>query len=251
MTRCCSLLLLLFAASLFAATEPEAPEHWPIEARRDIKWLQISGQSPVPALLRYSEEVRTVGNAVLIPEAGKQVVSPYQMMYLRRSLASLGWNTLLIEPPSWPDTQDSKFWLSYRLELVTRIKAALALTAGLKGRTMIVAEGLSAASTMKLFADGELPQPEALVLLSPYVPDVAQNQEIIGWFGQSQYPLLDFYTPFDNRWAQSTVQQRAVAARKQVRLDFRQVNLAVQPPNDSGQRWLTRQIHGWIDHLGW
>ncbi|MBW8192303.1 alpha/beta hydrolase family protein [Neiella marina] len=234
-----------------AADAPAAPDDWPIEARRDIKWLNISGQTPVPALLRHSESVNITGNAILIPEAGKQVVSPYQMMYLRRSLAELGWNTLLIEPPPWPDTDQPQFWNEHRRQLTVRIKAALELTETLRGRTLFIAEGLSASSTMKIFSDGALAQPEALVLLSPYVPDVALNQEIIGWFGQSGYPLMDFYTSFDNRWAQSTVTQRATAARKQVRLDFRQVNLAVPPPNDSAQRWLTRQIHGWIDHLGW
>ena len=245
------LTTLLITGLAFAKDPASIPDFWPEDARRDVKWLDPEGHSSFPALLRQSEQVKVEGNAILIPEAGKSVVSPYHMTYLRETLAALGWTTLLIEPPKWPDTSNSSFWNSYREELLIRINTAHKITGELRGRTLIIAEGLSAASVMKLFADGELPMPEALVVVSPYIPDLALNQEIVGWFGQSEYPLLDIYSQGENSYAASTVKARAIAAHKQVRLDFRQKQLALTTPNVASQTWLTRQIHGWIDHLGW
>lgn len=240
----------LGASLLVQANEP-APPHWPTEARRDAVWL-TAGVDRFPALLKRSEQIKVEGTALLIPDAGKQAISPAQMMFLRESLAEYGWDTLLISPPEWPELAQSKEgWQLYQTNLQQRVQAALEKARELPGNKLLVAEGTSAASLLGLFSQGKMPHPDALVTLSPYLPSAQLNEEIASWYGLSDYPLLDVYTPLDNRWASATVKARATAASKKVRLDFRQLKMAVPPPNQGSQLWLTRQIHGWADHLGW
>ncbi len=243
------LLFNLLSFTSFAIDE--APPLWPADARRDIQWL-TTGVDRFPILLKRAETMNVTGTAILLPDAGKQAITPEHMVTLRSTLATLGWDTLLISPPEWPELAQSKEgWQLYESNLQPRLQAALERANELPGNKLIVAEGATAASLLHLYSTGKLPQPDALVVISPYLPDPALNEEIPAWFGISQYPLLDVYTPLDNRWAQATVTARAVAARKRGRMDFRQRQQALAVPNPGSQSWLSKQIHGWIDHLGW
>lgn len=252
MSHWCKLLLALSALWVQAAQANEpAPASWPAEARRDAQWL-TAGVDRFPALLKRSEQIKVEGTAILVPDAGKQAISPAQMMFLRNSLAEYGWDTLLISPPNWPElAQTKEGWKLYQSSLQQRLQAALERAASLPGNKLIIGEGATAASLMSLFSEGKMRHPDALVVLSPYLPDPALNDEVASWYGLSDYPLLDVYTPLDNRWAAATVKARATAASKRVRLDYRQLKMAVPPPNQSSLLWLTRQIHGWVDQLGW
>ena len=229
----------------------EVPDNWPTSARQDALFL-TAGVDPFPILLKRAEQIRIRGTAILVPDAGKIAISPEHMMFLRQSLAQLGWDTLLLTPPEWPDmAQSQEGWKVYQLGLQQRMQASLEKATELPGNKLIIAEGASAASLLNLYRQGQLPPPSALVVISPYLPDAALNHEIAAWYGLADYPLLDVYTPFDNRWAQATVTPRAIAAQKRVRLNFRQLQMSVPPPNPASQHGLTRKIHGWIDHLGW
>lgn len=232
------------------AAEPP-PQEWPSHAKQDAQWL-TAGVDRFPALLKLSAKPRVKGTAILIPEAGKQAISPDHMSYLRIALTDYGWNTLLITPPAWPElAQTQEGWQLYANQLLQRLKAGQEKADTLAGNQLIIAEGTSAASLLTLYGQEKADEPDALVVISPYLPSPSLNHNLIRWYGESDYPLLDVHASFDNRWTLATVSARATAAHKQVRLDFRQVKMAVPPPNAGSQQWLTRQIHGWIDHLGW
>ncbi|MCM2681287.1 DUF3530 family protein [Echinimonas agarilytica] len=261
-----TLLLVVFAfttVQLSAQDQPPAlPDGWPANVRQDLQQLTTKSADPFAILLKRSERIKVRGTAILVPEAGKLAISPDNMMFLRSSLAELGWDTIVITPPTWPegaltapaseDTNElATAWELYQSQLQMTLEATLEYAAQFPGSKMIVAEGTSAASLVSLYVNGKLEAPEALVVLSPYLPDPALNFELSSWFGTSEYPLMDIYTPFDNRWAKATIKPRATAARKRLREDYRQSTMNIVPPNQGSQLWLTRQIHGWIDHLGW
>ena len=218
------------------------------EIKQDLQNL-TAGDEPFSVLIKKSETLKIKGIAILIPDAGKQVISPYQMMFLRSSLAQKGWNTLLITPPAW--AQSEQGWQNFRTELQARLEVTQAKADEMQGKKMLIAEGASAASLLQIYAEEKMPQPAGLVVLSPYLPDTAFNQRIPAWYGKFNYPLLDVYCANDNRWSASTVKNRATTAKQNGRLDFRQAKMIIPPPNEASQTWLTNQIHGFADYLGW
>lgn len=119
------------------------------------------------------------------------------------------------------------------------------------GFSLIIAQGTSAAWLTKLYGDGELYEPDALVTIGINWPQHDLNIQIPSLLARTPIPVLDLYNQFDSEWTITTAKERRVEAIKSLKLHYRQREL-IGPRVDRQQfHLLAREIHGWLTYMGW
>ena len=64
-------------------------------------------------------------------------------------------------------------------------------------------------------------------------------------------PVLDLHSSQDNGWSQKTVARRQVAAVKSLKLQYRQRELLGFNKYLQYNAYLSKEIYGWLSHMGW
>ena len=119
------------------------------------------------------------------------------------------------------------------------------------GFALIIAQGTSAAWLAKLYGDGELYEPDAIVTLGINWPQHDLNILVPALLARTPVPVLDIYNQFDSDWTLATAKDRKVEAIKSLKLHYRQREL-IGPRVDRQQYpLLAREIHGWLTYMGW
>ena len=114
-----------------------------------------------------------------------------------------------------------------------------------------IAQGSSAAMLLKLYAEGDLPLPNALIALSAYFPDQELNTELAKLMGQAGTPVLDLYSHYDNRWVTDTVRLRRQMAERHFKLHYRQRELFGNSYLSDHNPLIWREVYGWLTSMGW
>ncbi|MCF2948654.1 alpha/beta hydrolase family protein [Paraglaciecola aquimarina] len=145
-----------------------------------------------------------------------------------------------------PETFDQQ-----QTEFINLLKVGVKKAGEYPGFYLVIAQGSSAAWVTKIYAEFKSNIPDAFVAVSPFWPDRSYNQQLPKLMAKTPMPVLDIYNSWDNSWARQTVEKRELAALKSLKLMYRQRQ--VMGPNHIAQNslYLSKEIHGWLNHMGW
>lgn len=119
------------------------------------------------------------------------------------------------------------------------------------GFFLVVAQGSSAAWLAKIYSEQKLPQPDALVAISPNWPEQRYNKNLPEYIAQVTAPVLDVYNQWDNDWTKKSAKKRAIAAERALKLHYRQREIIGQPYDKQQFIYLAKEIYGWLTYMGW
>lgn len=229
----------------------------------EVSQINIAGQEQ-PALVRPWEGKKKLGAAILLANAGTNPDDPALIAYLRRHINPLGWASislmppLLPEPPSFATAAEEiskagteqlqqprdKALPKYSTEQLaeqftaqqTYITQALnqldSLGQAYPGKRLLIATDQSAATIIGLLHENQIPSPDILVVINPYLVDVELNEKLPKQLAELTIPVLDIVSPEAHPAAQSTSAARlslaGVKSSKEYRQQQLQLNL-VQP----------------------
>ncbi len=142
-------------------------------------------------------------------------------------------------------------FLQHEQELRELMQATLARAQSYSGFRLIIAQGTSAAWLIKIYAEKQIPNPDALVVISPFWPQRNLNALIANYTAVTEMPLLDIYSPHDNNWSLLSATQRGIDATRNLKLDYRQRQLTNTFNTSSDSAFVSKEIHGWLHYLGW
>lgn len=239
---------------------------------KEIKEL-IAGEDTFIALLSEQQTAMARGVAIIMPDWTLNQNQISALSHLRYSLNDIGWVTIAGTAPEMlefntqlekeqaesllkrPDigseilTEAAK--ADYRLALRMRFESMKNLADEYPGLVMFIAQGASAGFLVELFDKQELDQPDALILIEPYLPEYTANEALPQKVANLDAAVLDIWSAYDNRWALATVDQRRKAARKYLTLHYRQRQLFGDSGWEQRDARLSKEIYAYLTHLGW
>jgi hypothetical protein len=146
---------------------------------------------------------------------------------------------------------EEQAFVKHQQQLISLLQAAFEKSQEYPGFFLVISKGTSAAWLSKIYAEKKLATPDAFVAISPYWPDRKYNQRLPEWIANTQMPVLDLYSAWDNGWAQKTVTLREIAAVKSLKLQYRQRELLGYNTYQHHSAYISKEIYGWISHMGW
>ena len=136
-------------------------------------------------------------------------------------------------------------------QLVSLLQAVIKKSQEYPGFFLVISKGTSAAWLSKIYAQKTLAAPDAFVAISPFWPDREKNLRLPQWIANTPMPVLDLYNSRDNEWSQATVTQREIATIKSLKLQYRQRELLGFNQYRQYNAYLSKEIYGWLSHMGW
>jgi hypothetical protein len=136
-------------------------------------------------------------------------------------------------------------------QLVSLLQAVIKKSQEYPGFFLVISKGTSAAWLSKIYAQKTLAAPDAFVAISPFWPDREKNLRLPQWIANTPMPVLDLYNSRDNEWSQATVTQREIATIKSLKLQSRQRELLGFNQYRQYNAYLSKEIYGWLSHMGW
>jgi hypothetical protein len=119
------------------------------------------------------------------------------------------------------------------------------------GFLLVIGQGSSAAWLTSIYAQQKLDSPDAFVAISAHWPDREYNRTLPGLMANTAMPVLDLYHQSDNTWVVNTASIRAIEAVKSLKLQYRQRQLLGNSRNPQQVPHLSKEIYGWLSHMGW
>lgn len=119
------------------------------------------------------------------------------------------------------------------------------------GFFLVIAQGTSSAWLAKIYSEEKLPQPDALVAISPNWPERQYNKQLPEYIAQMEAPVLDVYNQWDNNWTKKAAKDRAIASERALKLHYRQRELIGQYYDNQQFIYLAKEIYGWLTYMGW
>ena len=250
--------------------------------------FDIDGQ-PIIYVLQENTTAIIRGVAVMVADSGIPLVGQEGFSALANELNKLGWVTILLPAPDIgfiPTlTQDlvieddekktideetnstpladldisqtpvtsivEQAFEEHEQQLVSLLQAVIEKSQEYPGFLLVISKGTSAAWLSKIYAEKTLNSPDAFVAISPFWPDRNRNQQLPQWIANTPMPVLDLFSSQDNGWSQTTVAQREVAAVKSLKLQYRQRELLGFNQYRQYNTYLSKEIYGWVSHMGW
>lgn len=136
-------------------------------------------------------------------------------------------------------------------ELIAQMQAIVTRTQNYPGFFLVIAQGTTAAWLNKIYSEQQIALPDALIMVSPYWPQRDINSQIPEQLANTMMPVLDIYSQWDNEWSKGTVVARKVAAEKALKMHYRQRELIGQMMDRQQYQLLSKEIYGWLTHMGW
>lgn len=131
-----------------------------------------------------------------------------------------------------------------------RLAAAQDFAANYPGYFLVICQGKSCAWIIQLIVDGEMFEPDALVMLSAFMPQKNYNLQLAQHVAESEVAILDLYQANDNSWVLNNVGIRKALARKNFKVDFRQRQLHTGMNYHGQQSRTLKEIYGFITASG-
>lgn len=241
----------------------------------------LAGEREIVIVEQASNTPLTRGVAVLIGESGHGPFSQHNLTELATLLNDYGWVTMTMPAPTAvffdkkPATEmadegnnaemeektvhpksglvavDQKEFEQQEQQLMLQLQAIVPKTQQYPGFFLVIAQGTSAAWLSKIYSEKKLGLPDALVVVSPYWPERDYNMLLPQLISATEMPVLDVYSRWDNEWSHNTFLKRKVAAEKALKLHYRQRELIGQTLDTEQYKLLSKEIYGWLTHMGW
>lgn len=162
-------------------------------------------------------------------------------------------NQRRIEPYKRPEilrVLDESQFQQYQVAIKLRLQSLITEAQNHQGYFIVIAQGSSAAAVASIYANEELELPEALILLSPNLPDRAlaakMNQDIT----ITSIPTLDIYPSSSPRSLLLNANLRRKLAKKNFKISYRQQKLFGDISQFNSNRKLLKSVYGWLSSLG-
>ncbi|RUO40070.1 hypothetical protein CWE15_07945 [Aliidiomarina taiwanensis] len=230
----------------------------------NTQWVEPAqeGTSAFVLLTHPSEYAIENGTVLLVSEWG---LTPLQSPFVRSlsvHLPQYGWQSVAFSPPDidlatfnwrhlgdkpYPESAPNEQLLQIKNPLQQRLLNTLEHLAAEPGVRVVVAEGLTAGLLIQLYQANALPHPEALVVVSPYLPHWQLNQALPELLAALPFPVLDLQAMNSNSWSSSTASARVIQAKRASHVQYRQRTLPYFPMRDDA---LAKQVFGWLRHAG-
>lgn len=136
-------------------------------------------------------------------------------------------------------------------EFEALLKVGVKKSAEYPGFYIVIAQGSSAAWITKIYSEFKSNTPDAYIAVSPFWPDRSYNLQLPKIMAKTPMPVLDIYDNWDNDWVLSTVKKREMAATRSLKLLYRQRQLIGANQLEQQAHYLSKEIHGWLSHMGW
>lgn len=230
---------------------------------KNIKPMLVGNEDFI-TLLNEETSGNPKGVAILLANWQQPFVSSKAINYLSKTLPSKGWTTITIQSPKMPNNYPSKKMNlleseeenkktldQYQENLSMIIKKVLEKAINYPGIFLVVAEGSNAALLVNLYTQQANLQPDALVLLSPYLLNQTDNQQFANNLASIAVPILDLYLSRDNKLVSVNAPMRKAKSKKMLKVFYRQhqfnnVSNGAYPLSD-----LLKAINGWLKSIGW
>ncbi|MBY6187142.1 alpha/beta hydrolase family protein [Marinobacter hydrocarbonoclasticus] len=168
------------------------------------------------------------GTVVVVAPAGAPVDSGRWQRILLRTLPEHGWQTLSVSYSDGPEVLPG-------------------LIEGAPAPQFWVLSGARAGTVIAALAERQLPKPQGLVLLGPYLPDSEANAALPGQLAALGIPVLDLNGPGDHPMARATTTERHTANRRSGNPNYRAMTWSLDW--DQSPDTLAQRIRGWIQPL--
>ena len=156
-----------------------------------------------------------------------------------------------IQPYSQSTVISNAGFIAHEQRMNQLMSSATQFSSQYPGFFLVIAQGTSAAWLSKIYSEEQVEQPDALITISVNWPEKKFNKLIPEFIAQTPTPVLDIYSQWDSEWTTKTAKKRAIAARKSLKLHYRQREIIGQPFDPNQFIYLSKEIHGWLTHMGW
>lgn len=211
--------------------------------------ITLAADNPFQALQRENMTSYTKGTAILVPDSPEHAASPRHIDYLRQVLNDSGWYTLSIMVSAQALEADADIQ-SVSENLQQRMQSAMQQAEQQAGVTIVIAQGRSAALLSSLYAELQLTEPAAFILLGAYLPDLHLNTELDLAIAKQAAPTLDIAHFYDNQYVNHQLEQRKKLAQKHLKAVYRQRQIMGSAYDSHTQQWVAREINGWLYSIG-
>jgi hypothetical protein len=204
------------------------------------------------------------GVMVLIPDWQQSIATPKALNQLRKNLPEHGWTTIALHPPNKPDnypsqalmpnersTEDTETLTNYGKKFADIMLALIKKAKSYPGVIIVVAEGNHSAVLLDIYQQSLVGAPSALVMLSSYMPTIPASDKIAQQLAVTDYPILDLYLKRDHRLALANATLRKDAAKREMKVYYRQRQLSNQVTGYYPKNSLTKEIINWLSTIGW
>ena len=140
---------------------------------------------------------------------------------------------------------------AHQQDLISLLNVGVTKAGTYPGYYLVVAQGMSAAWLTKIYAEAKSNIPDAFVAIDPYWPDMMLNKDIPKLLALTPMPVLDINTEWSNNLASHTASERQMEAKKSLKMLYRQRLLTGPNALHKQSHRISREIHGWLTHMGW
>ncbi|WP_051275533.1 DUF3530 family protein [Aestuariibacter salexigens] len=232
----------------------------------------LVGEQEVPLLVHESRTSLTKGVVVIISDTSQSPLHGQGLSMLVNQLTGWGWVTMQLPAPSpesvledeEPVPADDQVPSFHTAPLLTdtqftqnaqalgeRINAVANRAGRYPGFFLVISQGITAASLATSYAEGSLAAPDALVVLSPYLPNRPMNDDLPRRLARTPMPVLDLFSHWDNGWSRMHIEQRKIEAERELKMHYRQREIIGQPLDAQQMARVGKEIQGWLVYLGW
>lgn len=232
-------------------------------AQDKITALQVGSDNYLTTINEHTTSVNK-GVMVLIPDWQQTIATPNALNQLAKNIPQYGWTTITLHPPSKPknypsqaltfeerSTQNTEALTQYSEKLADIMRAVIEKAKSYPGVIMIVAEGSHAALILDICQQGLLDAPSAMVMLSSFMPTLAEGEKIAQQLAVSSYPILDLYLKRDNGLVIANAKMRKDSAKREMKVYYRQKQLNNQITGYYPKNTLAKEIISWLNAIGW
>lgn len=205
------------------------------------------------------------GVAILVPDWQQSALEPRAIGSLAKFLPDQGWTVIAIQPPAKPEDypvasrdesiaaeQNQALIEQYQQKLNAMMNKVMERAAQYPGIFLLIAQGQNSANLLNLYQKNAIKQPSAVVLLSSFVQDSANQQRFIEQIATSRLPILDLLLQHENPMVQAQAKLRQQQVARQLKQQYRQRQInSIDLTGYYPEQNTYRIINGWLKSLGW
>ena len=226
--------------------------------------LLLAGTNDFITLIQNELTSNSKGVAILLPDWQQSAASPKALNYLRKTLPTQGWTTISIQPYNKPknypspaikvlaqDEENKETLALYQKQLSVMMSAVMEKAKSYPGIFLVIVEGSHAALLVDLYEQEQVPQPNALIVLSSYMLTGPESLKYAQTLASSELPVLDLILKYDHPLAIENAKLRQGYADKELKGSYRQRVLSNFTAGYYPKRNLLTEINGWLRSQGW
>lgn len=224
----------------------------------------LIGLDEVITLFQSSKTANNKGVILLIPDWQQPAINPRSINFLRKTMPEHGWATFTVQPFNKPKNypsialkaieqqeENDKTISDYKLKLGQLYQAMMEKVANMPGIFILISEGNNAGLLVDIINQETSKKPHAMVMLSAYQLTDAANINLAKNVAMSEMPMLDLLLKRDHLNVQASAKLRKTQSDKELKVVYRQKEIANFTPSYYPEDDLLKAIQGWLKTIGW